>query len=219
MNPELPNQLAAQLKANPLFFQDMDDALLSELVLRYEEGDLATDDAAEVESLLRTNAKAKAIRQRLQEADRFIASNEGRTWLDNLADQALPPKPKYRRDVSPSTLFEGLSEAITALFTFRATLATASGDEGLKRKLADGQTQIAVNSDSAGRLWLRVTSTAPEFRDGSFMFDVEPAPSVLKFSEIEPGLFSARVCVNADVAEALGKNAVLKLTPLPPTKD
>ncbi len=185
-------------------------------------GALSHEDAAEVEALLKSNDRAKTIHANILAVKRYLASEAGKQWLKtplpisssheaetadaNVVEQQPPP--------TPTPFLETLADAITKLFTFRATLATASGDEGLIRTLDDGQTRIALKSDSAGRLWLRVTS---KVRTGSFKFDVEPAAPILTFSEIEPGLYSARICVDAELAAALEKG-VPKLTPLPPGK-
>jgi len=90
MNPDFPNRLAAQLRDNPSFLEEMDDILLSELVCHYYEGELDAEDAAEVASMLETNPKAKAIYQRIEAADRFATSPAGKTWLESLRNRVMP---------------------------------------------------------------------------------------------------------------------------------
>lgn len=96
MNSNFPHQFAAQLKANPSFFEDIDEALLCDMVFNHAQGLLSEDDAAEVETLLRTNAKAQEIRERLHDADRFMATENGRAALNDLLDRALPAKTDRR---------------------------------------------------------------------------------------------------------------------------
>ena len=212
MNTDFPSHLAKQLADNPSLFDATKDEMLAEYITAYVNGTLSNEDAAEVEALLKRNARAKTIHANILAANQFLSSEAGKNWLQ---------QPVVRADAAPSIFaissagiggLATLARTITDLFMFRATLATASGDEGLERTLDDGQTRIALKSDSAGRLWLRVTS---KVRTGSFKFDVEPPAPILRFSEIEPGLYSARICVDAELAAVLEKG-VPKLTPLPP---
>jgi hypothetical protein len=221
MNTDFPSHLAKELAGNPSLFGATKEAMLAELITAYVNGALSHEDAAEVEALLKSNDRAKTIHANILAVKRYLASEAGKQWLKS----PLPISSSNEVETAAANVAEQplgtitqhlaiLAKAITDLFHFRATLATASGDEGLVRTLDDGQTRIALKSDSAGRLWLRVTS---KVRTGSFKFDVEPAPPILTFSEIEPGLYSARICVDAELAAALEKG-VPKLTPLPPGK-
>jgi hypothetical protein len=234
MNTHAFDHLAQRLVKDPSFLSEAESMELRELLIDYTEGLLDDQSKREVESLIQTSSTAAAIYAEFASTDTFLSTPEGKTLvaksnektrakLDDIIGIPSRKAPLFTEVVhvvsdALNQCLDNLSAAIADLFTFRATLATASGEEGLKRKLADGKTQIAVHSDSAGRLWLRVTSTAEEFRKGSFKLDIEPAPSVLTFTEVEPGLFSARVCVDEEAAAKLAEGAVPKLTPLPPTE-
>jgi|ERR1035438_8282589 hypothetical protein len=214
MNSKEIQSLTKKLAANPNFLREVEEETMHDLLLDYTAGLLDPDVEQEVRELITSDPVAAAIWKNFNESGARLQSPEGQQWMEESGQRILsnvlkeiPPEPK-------PPFFETLARAITELFAFRATLATASGDEGLIRTLDDGQTRIALKSDSAGRLWLRVTS---KVRTGSFKFDVEPAAPILTFSEIEPGLYSARICVDAELAAALEKG-VPKLTPLPPGK-
>lgn len=207
MNTNPTTVFARKLFHSPDILNGDLDGELVEQILRYAKGDLTNDDAAIIAGLIHDDLGVAACYQECQETLKLM--QEAPVTRVPVGEFICAEVCGYLKT---------LGAAITDLFTFRATLATASGEEGLKRKLADGQTQITVHSDSAGRLWLRVTSTAQEFRNGSFKLDIEPAASVLIFTEVEPGLYSARVCVTDEVAAALGKGAIPKLTPLPPNE-
>lgn len=229
MNPDFPTRLAAQLRANPSLFEEMDDSLLGELVFHYAEGELDADDAAEVAVLLQTDPKAKAIYQRIEAADRFTASPAGNAWLENLRAHMLPPcmaasvpadkaaeaSIKATTHETLAAILASLRDAISELFVSRASLATASGREGMKRTTKDGETRILLKPDSAGRQWLYVTSTKREFAGRSFQVEVEPTQALLSFSEATPGVYDAHACISDELAAALSSGAELKLIPVP----
>lgn len=223
MNSESLKQLAERLRSNPSLFEDVDDELLCEAMLLYVNDDLSEADTAEMEALIKSDDRAKEVLTRFRAADEYAASPEGQAATERLLSRVLPQRrPQQVQAPANSTIFnllEDLAAALGEFFTSRATMATASGDDSFKKKLPDGKTQFAVHTDSAGRLWVRITSTANEFRDGSFKLEVERAPSILTFTEIEPGLYSARVSVDKETAEDLKLGAKPKLTPLSPPED
>jgi anti-sigma factor RsiW len=235
MNSKEIQSLTKRLAANPNCICETEEKAVRDLLLDYTAGLLDPDVEQEVRELIANDPVVAMIWKEFNEIDTRVRSPEGQQWMEEAGERILsnvlseiPQEAKSHtahaaaRFSSAPDFFtrhlETLAAAITELFTFRATLATASGEEGLERTLDDGQTRIALKSDSAGRLWLRVTSTAAAYRNGSFKFDVEPAAPVLTFSELEPGLYSARVLVDAEVAAALTKGTVPKFTPLPPSQ-
>jgi hypothetical protein len=151
MNSDFPTRLTSQLRANPLYFEEMDEILLSELVCHYYEGKLDADDAAEVEALLKTDSTAKEIYVRLQAADRFSASPEGKAWLENLPDRVLPPR-KIGVSSTPAPAFFGhlpeflpLAAASTAPGSMEFTVA---GMPGIRVILRHQSARLAVYDDT-----------------------------------------------------------------------
>ena len=116
MNPEFPKHLAAQIKANPALFEDMDDSLLGDLIFHFVEDDLAAEDAAEVRALILTNTKAAAIHQRILDANSFSASAEGAAWLESLPDRVLPRKAAQQTLIPHQSFFDSLSDWLAGLF-------------------------------------------------------------------------------------------------------
>lgn len=215
MNPKFPAQLAEKVAANPALFEEMEASLLGDLVFDYHHGELDEESAAEVAALIQTNSTVRAVHQRILDAEKYASSENGRAWLEGMFDRALAAA-SASADVRPAeSYFAGLARTISALFTSR--LATASGEEGLE-KLLDEKTLVEVKPDSAGRLWLQVTSKDERFRNGIFKFEVEDGPSLLRFAEVRPGVYSAQVCVEPDVAEKLAQGAKPNFIPAESTE-
>lgn len=83
MNTDFPSHLAKQLAANPSLFGATKEAMLVELLTAYVNGTLTSDDAAEVEDLLKSNARAKTIYDNILAANRYLASDDGKAWLNS----------------------------------------------------------------------------------------------------------------------------------------
>jgi hypothetical protein len=189
---------------------------MRDLLLDHSVGLLAPAIAAQAEALIQNDPLAASIWAEFQLIDEHLKTDTGKQWLgstpDSWSSQATQTKPLPAAEIGHAIsdtfnrCLETLSAAIADLFTFRATLATASGEEGLE-KLIDEKTLVEVKPDSAGRLWLQVTSKDERFRNGVFKFEVEDVPSVLRFAEVKPGVYSAQVCVDPEVAEKLAQGA------------
>ena len=208
MNPEFPSNLAAQIKANPSLFEDMDDALLGDLIFHYVEGDMPAEDAAEVEAMIRTNAKAKAIHQRVLEANRFSASEEGAAWLESLPDRLLPPRVAPQELISHQSFFDRLSEWMVELFpslTLQAAHADGKGDDVVKsfQSAADDPYKAQLVHDRVGRWFLRVSTADAVAARVKLRVELEQEAPVLEFLPEDAESFFAQVRLSESMAEAL----------------
>jgi hypothetical protein len=208
MNPDFPIQLAARLRDNPSLFEGMDDSLLGELIFHYHEGELDSEGASKVKELLKSNTKAKAVWKRLEAADRFVATEAGKTWLKQLPDRVLPPAIAPFLPASAPAFFDRLSEWMAASFRALCLQATCS----------DGKVDEVVNTfpsgsgdpyeaqlvrDAVGRWFLRVFTTDVEAARLTLRLEIEPESPEMKFTAVEPTMFFAEVRLSENMAAAL----------------
>lgn len=202
MNTNPTSVFARKLFHSPDMLNGDLDAELVEQIRRFAKGDLSDDDAAIIAELIHDDpgvADCYHETLKLMHEAPFTRAPVGKSICAAIAED-----------------WNDLCAAISDLFTSK--LATASGEEGLERMIDDGKTLVELRPDSAGRLWLQVTSKSEKYRGGTFKFEVESGPSLLRFAEVKPGVYSAQVCVEPEVAARLAQGATPVFTPAESTK-
>ena len=227
MNSKEIQSLAKRLAANPNFIREVEEDTIHDLLLDYTAGLLDPNVEQEVRELIANDPLVAMIWKNFNAVDIRLRSPDGQRWMEEAgerilsnvlasrANEVVRTSAKPTRKEPKIHVLSSLRDSICELFLSRASLATASGNEGMERTLKDGKTRIVLKPDSAGRLWLQVTSTAEEFAGKTFQVGVQPTPALLSFSEVSPGVHDACVCVSDELAAALTSGAELKLTPFP----
>ena len=219
---------AQKLASNPRLIAEEEEATLRELLALHSQGMLDPELVEDVEQVIQTIPLAVSIWREFQASEEQLKTGAGQAWLESAgrgilknvlaarAGNALEKTANMPVVQAPlSALLASLQDLISELFVSRASLARASGREGMKRTTKDGETRILLESDSAGRQWLYVTSKNREFAGRSFQVEVEPTQVQLSFSEATPGVYEAHVRVSAELAAAFASGAELKLIPVP----
>jgi hypothetical protein len=82
---QLAKNLATKLRANPSYFDDVDDSLLVDFLLNYRNDELTNpEDIEEAKRELSENPRAKEIWKKFEQADQFAKSEEGQQFTEEL---------------------------------------------------------------------------------------------------------------------------------------
>ena len=219
MKTDISRRLAARLREDPSLFERMDESLLGELVFRYREGELDPEDAAAVGALLQSDSKAREISQRLEAADRFIASSSGQAWLDALPGRVMTRERSWQASLPSLAFFDRLSEWMAEMFP-SLSLQAAYSDEGTGEVVrafpcaAGDPYEAELVRDNAGRWFLRVFTKDVGAARLKLRLEIEPEAPEMRFTAVDETMFFAEVRLSEGMAKALksGHRPVFRAT-------
>ena len=215
MNTDCQNIFAKQLADNPSLFGATKEAMLAEFLTAYVNGTLTSEDTAEVDDLLKNNARAKTIHDNILAANRFLASDEGKAWLKSPVQGISAMQTAAIQPVTDQFFFDRLSEWMEALFrslTCQAAYSdTTAGSvvrkfESVVRKFdspAGSRYRSRLVRDTAGQWRLRVSTSDADAAKRKVCLKIKEEAPVLSFVEGEPGHFLAEVFLTEEMARAL----------------
>lgn len=209
MNPKPFQNLANQLKANPSYFEAVDDSMLGELIFHYHEGDLSKEETADVADLIETDPKARAILERILEAERYAVSPEGKAWMESLPERAMQATPPLTRanhtihEVFFDRLSNWIAETFSGLRLQGAYSDTAAGQHKVFPAKSDDPYKPWLVQDRMGRWYLRVVTLDADAAKVRLRLELEREMPVLEFQPKGDGEFFAQVRLTEAMAEAL----------------
>lgn len=227
MNTDFPIHFAKQLAGNPSLFGATKETMLAELLSAYVNGTLSNEDAAEVESLLRSDSRARTIHDNILTANRYIASDDGKAWLENLPGHVLPPltvtphsRPAPTFFAPPTGSLPALAEALTQWFV------NAVG-RGLPQAAADGDIVIAEGpipghpslfggavKDAEGNIRIRVSGSDTSYEGKTLEVTLrEQTHPMLRLRKTGPELVFGQVVIPAEAVPTRLADLGFKLVP------